>query len=56
MSEERIDSILDDFIDCGKGCENCLASQEFDGIQICYLLCEYRIRLLDAIRELVENM
>lgn len=54
--KEKIDSILDSVIACKGECENCLASQKFEGMMLCHLLAMYRDRLIDAIIEIVEKM
>lgn len=57
MSEnERIDYIVESFIVCNGECENCVAYQKLDGINICKLLYSYRSRLLDAVTKIIEKM
>ena len=55
-AKDKIDYIVESFIACKGNCENCAASQRFDGMMLCHLLAIYRTRLLDAITEIIEKM
>lgn len=54
--KEQIESIIDSYIACNGECNNCLASRKFDGMMVCNLLSEYRSRLFDAIKEIIDKM